>query len=225
MNKAIAVVGAIIVIIIVAAGAYVLTNGGIYSLNGSKNSANQSASKTSQYSTVATTTVVQAINKNTTMKAFSINISYNATVGNYLVNATGFTLYLYTPDTPNSGNSTCYGSCATYWPPVSYTANSLVLPPTLSASNFNTITRTDGTKQLTYMGYPVYYYAGDKVAGSVKGQGIQKIWYVLNVPQLIIPPKSTNNTSNTVKQTSVATTSAATTTAATTTTSGGYGYP
>ncbi len=189
MNKTMTVGVVILAIIVVAAGAYLLVKGGT----------NQKAANTSSYSTTqpatasttqqSTTTVAEVNNSNAT-EAYTVGIAYNATVGNYLVNATGWTVYLYTPDAPYSGKSTCYSTCATYWPPVSYTANSLVLPPTLNASNFNTIARTDGTDQLTYKGYPLYYYLGDRSAGSVKGQGVGKIWYVLNVPKLIIPNSS-----------------------------------
>jgi predicted lipoprotein with Yx(FWY)xxD motif len=216
MNTTMIIGAIVVVIVIVVGGAYLLTNGAIFAMNGTKGASGQGAANTSSLSTTVqpTTTVVTTISpgisanltvnstgNNSTLKAnatvnattnttksYTVNIAYNASVGgNYLVNATGWTMYLYTPDTPFSGNSTCYSSCATYWPVVHYTANSLVLPPTLNASDFNTIIRTDGTTQLTYKGYPVYYYLGDKAAGQTSGQGVMGIWYVFNVPQIMIP--------------------------------------
>ena len=72
-----------------------------------------------------------------------------------LTNAKGFTLYSFAPDTPAS--SKCYGSCAVYWPPVTgTTAAGQGLP-----GKVTTITRTDGSHQLTYNGHPLYTYIGD----------------------------------------------------------------
>jgi predicted lipoprotein with Yx(FWY)xxD motif len=83
-----------------------------------------------------------------------------------LTNAKGFTLYSFAPDTPTS--SKCYGSCAVYWPPVTGTiAAGQGLPGTVT-----TITRTDGTKQLTYNGHPLYTYIGDAAPGQAKGNNL-----------------------------------------------------
>ena len=72
-----------------------------------------------------------------------------------LTNANGLTLYSFAPDTPTA--SKCYGSCAAYWPPVTgTTAAGQRLP-----GKVGTITRTDGTQQLTYNGHPLYTYIGD----------------------------------------------------------------
>ena len=68
-----------------------------------------------------------------------------------LTNAKGFTLYSFAPDTPAS--STCYGSCAVYWPPVTGTAAGQDLPGKVA-----TITRTGGSHQLTYNGHSPYTY-------------------------------------------------------------------
>jgi predicted lipoprotein with Yx(FWY)xxD motif len=94
----------------------------------------------------------------------------SAAIGNYLANSTGFTLYIYSKDTPNSGNSSCYSTCATNWPPF-YSAN-IVVPSGLNASDFGTITRTGGSKQTTYNGYPLYYFIGDHAAGQTNGQNL-----------------------------------------------------
>ena len=59
---------------------------------------------------------------------------------NYLTDGNGITLYYYTLDT--NGQSACYGPCEKAWP--AFTADSFVVPSALNASDFGTITRSDG---------------------------------------------------------------------------------
>jgi predicted lipoprotein with Yx(FWY)xxD motif len=82
-----------------------------------------------------------------------------------LVDSNGMTLYWFVPDTSTKSN--CSGSCATYWPPVKgpLTAGSGV------TGTLGTITRSDGTKQATYLGHPLYTYIGDKSPGQATGNG------------------------------------------------------
>jgi predicted lipoprotein with Yx(FWY)xxD motif len=83
-----------------------------------------------------------------------------------LTNAKGFTLYSFAPDTPAS--SKCYGSCAAYWPPVTgTTAAGQGLPGKVA-----TITRTGGSRQLTYNGHPLYTYIGDTAPGQARGNNL-----------------------------------------------------
>ena len=91
-----------------------------------------------------------------------------ATIGGaaVLTNAKGFTLYSFAPDTPAS--SKCYGSCAVYWPPVTgTTAAGQGLP-----GRVTTITRTDGSHQLTSNGHPLYTYIGDTAPGQARGNNL-----------------------------------------------------
>jgi hypothetical protein len=77
--------------------------------------------------------------------------------------------------------STCSGACATAWPPLTVTGT-----PTAgtgaTATDLATITRTDGSKQVTYDGHPLYYFAGDKAAGQTNGEGSNGFgapWYLV----------------------------------------------
>ena len=84
-----------------------------------------------------------------------------------LTNAQGHTLYWFAIDTPTASN--CTGTCVTFWPPVKG-------PVTAAAGvslsgKFGTIKRSDGTLQATYMGHPLYTYAGDTSAGVAGGNG------------------------------------------------------
>ena len=48
----------------------------------------------------------------------------------------------------------------------------------LDSSDFATITRTDGSSQTTYKGWPLYYFAGDAKAGDINGDGLESVWFV-----------------------------------------------
>jgi predicted lipoprotein with Yx(FWY)xxD motif len=83
-----------------------------------------------------------------------------------LTNARGYTLYWFAPDSPNK--SACYGSCASYWPPV---AGNAAAGPGVTGK-VGTIDRTDGTTQATYDGHPLYTYIGDSAPGQNGGNNI-----------------------------------------------------
>jgi predicted lipoprotein with Yx(FWY)xxD motif len=100
-------------------------------------------------------------------------------VGKVLVAANGHTLYLFTAD--KGRESKCYGRCAGYWPPL------FAAKPTvgagLKASLLGTTKRRDGKLQVTYAGHPLYFFAQDKKAGQVNGQGFVHFggsWWVVS---------------------------------------------
>jgi predicted lipoprotein with Yx(FWY)xxD motif len=94
-------------------------------------------------------------------------------VGTVLVDAKGFTLYHYSPD--HNGVSTCTGTCAQTWPPL--TVASGTKPSGMSG--LGTTKRSDGTTQVTFKGEPLYTYSGDSAAGQANGQGIGGVWHVV----------------------------------------------
>lgn len=96
-------------------------------------------------------------------------------LGKIVTTADGSTVYLFTPDT--STTSACTGACAGSWPPVLVTGN-----PTaegIAAKLLGTVTRDDGTTQLTIAGHPVYRFAGDSKPGDTTGEGVGGKWFVL----------------------------------------------
>jgi len=101
-------------------------------------------------------------------------------VGSYLTGEDGKTLYTFTNDTKDSGKSTCNGDCATAWPPYLVDELDEVKPDSAITGKLALITRDDGKKQLSYKGWPLYYFANDKVAGDTKGQGLFGKWFVVN---------------------------------------------
>ena len=106
-----------------------------------------------------------------------INLGQNDTLDSFLVDGKGMTLYLFTKDTPNT--TVCYDKCATAWPPL-LTTGSPVAGEGVDASLLGTTDRTDGTVQVTYNGWPLYYYEKDKAAGDVVGQDVGGVWYVVS---------------------------------------------
>ena len=107
-----------------------------------------------------------------------VNTGKNDKFGSFLVDDKGMSLYLFTNDTPNT--PTCYSKCATFWPPLLTSGNAV--PGTgLDASKFGTVTRTDGGTQVTYNGWPLYYFAKDKAPGDVLGQGVTNNWYLVSL--------------------------------------------
>lgn len=101
----------------------------------------------------------------------------STSLGDVLVDATGRTLYLFTPDT--GGTSTCYGQCATAWPPL-LTSGTPVAGSGVDASLLGTTTRTDGSVQVTYAGHPLYYFAKDSAPGQTNGEGVGGVWYAVS---------------------------------------------
>jgi predicted lipoprotein with Yx(FWY)xxD motif len=88
--------------------------------------------------------------------------------GAFLTNASGRAVYLWAKDGMNM--SDCSGACASAWPPVPATGT-LTAAGSAKASDLGTITRSDGTKQVTYDGHPLYYFVGDSGPGKTAGQG------------------------------------------------------
>jgi len=127
--------------------------------------------------TQAAATAAQAPAAATPSGPAMVNIGTNATHGSILVDDKGMSLYLYTKDTPNT--STCYDKCATAWPALLTNGNA-VGGSGVDASKFGTTTRTDGTIQVTYNGWPLYYFAKDKQPGDVTGQGVGTVWYLVS---------------------------------------------
>jgi len=90
----------------------------------------------------------------------------SSSAGTFLTSGSGRAIYLWAKDT--GGMSACTGACASAWPPVTGTATAA---GSAKASDLGTITRSDGTKQVTYDGHPLYYFVGDSGPGTASGQG------------------------------------------------------
>jgi len=113
-------------------------------------------------------------------QAATVDVADAKGLGQIIVDASGRTLYLFAADT--GAASTCSGACASAWPPVNAPAS-----PTagtgLDPSLLGTTPRSDGNRQVTYNGHPLYTYVGDKKPGDTTGQGVTAFgagWFVLS---------------------------------------------
>lgn len=111
----------------------------------------------------------------------TVMASDNASMGQILTDANGMTLYIFKADQPNVSN--CYGDCATNWPPLLVADGET---PTAGAGvpgALGVIDRTDGTRQVTYDGMPLYYFFKDKAPGDTNGEGVKDVWFVVHTTE------------------------------------------
>jgi predicted lipoprotein with Yx(FWY)xxD motif len=103
-----------------------------------------------------------------------------SSLGSILVNSNGRTLYLFKADVGTQ--SACTDACVTKWPPL-LASGKPTAGTGLAASKLATITRSDGTRQITYNGHPLYLFVKDQKPGDVKGQGVSAFgaaWFALS---------------------------------------------
>ncbi len=132
-------------------------------------------STSNQTPTIPTSQNVAPTSKNTNT-APSDNIYKTATdvaKGDYLTDFQGMTLYIFDKDT--TGVSNCYSTCAVNWP--SYSSAAAI--PSQLPENITVVTRTDGSQQFAWKGMPLYYYAADKKAGDITGDGVDGVWHLV----------------------------------------------
>ena len=109
-----------------------------------------------------------------------------------VTNARGFTLYSFAPDTATA--SKCTGACAQIWPPVTgATAGQGV------TGKLGTISRSDGSKQVTYNGHPLYAYTADTAPGQANGNGLNVnggVWHEVTASGQAAPAGTSGGGSN-----------------------------
>ena len=114
----------------------------------------------------------------------NVKLATSPTLGPYLTDAGGNTLYIFARDVDGTNNCTS-ASCNPLWP-VYYEAT-VKVPKALNAADFATKTTADGRPQTTYKGWPLYYYAPAaggtntrETPGQTGGNGIGSVWHILN---------------------------------------------
>lgn len=121
----------------------------------------------------------------TAAKLDQVQIKSSDKYGQYLTNGSGRPLYLFTKDGQGAGGSNpevkCYDACAAAWPPAT-SASAPQASGEVSKDKLGTVKRKDGTMQVTYNGWPLYYFVKDKGAGAPAGQDLHAQggeWYLL----------------------------------------------
>lgn len=111
----------------------------------------------------------------------TVQVVNNPKYGQILVNSDGMTLYTNTVDTPENLRCTNL-ACTGFWPPYTVDAE-----PTASKDiqgSLGTITRPDGSKQVTYNQQPLYTFYLDKQPGDTQGNGFTDFggtWHVVTI--------------------------------------------
>ncbi|MDB5031742.1 MAG: hypothetical protein JWP71_2463 [Mucilaginibacter sp.] len=103
-----------------------------------------------------------------------LQLTTNAKLGAIITDNLGKSVYFFSKDA--AATSVCTGTCAVTWPPF-YKENPTI-GTGLDATDFGAITRTDGTKQTTYKGWPLYYYSLDVNMGDTNGDAFVNLWAV-----------------------------------------------
>ena len=107
----------------------------------------------------------------------TVKVATDPALGKILVDGAGKTLYLYSRD--EKGVSNCYDQCEARWPILRPTAGAAPTGAPDIDGVLGTITRKDGTMQVTYNEIPLYYFTPDEKAGDTKGQAVGGVWWIL----------------------------------------------
>ncbi len=166
--KKLAIPGAALVALIALAGC------------GSSKSSSTASSSASAYARAAAGTASTAASTTTAAGPGETILTKHSKLGTMLAAGPNkLTVYLFEAD--KGGRSACSGACAKAWPPVTTSGKPQASGSAVSAE-LGTITRSDGTKQVTYDGHPLYFFVKDGDAGDAYGEGSKAFgadWYVV----------------------------------------------
>jgi predicted lipoprotein with Yx(FWY)xxD motif len=107
----------------------------------------------------------------------TVLIVEHSNLGWVLAEANGMVVYTYGGDT-KGGSPTCTGACEALWPAV--TGSPAASPDVTLPGTLGTVSMSNGAKQITYNGYPLYTLKGAG-ALSTRGQGIEGKWHVIKM--------------------------------------------
>ncbi len=125
--------------------------------------------------TTAAATTTTAAATTTTAGGGATLAAVMSDLGPYLVAPNGLSLYLRVDDTATHSN--CGEGCTSTWPPFT---EEVTAGAGVDGSLLGTLDRGDGSIQVTYNGWPLYYYAGDQNPSDTNGQGLGGIWFLVD---------------------------------------------
>jgi predicted lipoprotein with Yx(FWY)xxD motif len=108
----------------------------------------------------------------------TVQVADHPELGKILTDGQGMTLYLFTPDDENVSN--CYDQCAVNWPPLLVEEGQEPAAGAGLTGELGITERTDGGRQVTYNGMPLYYWIQDNNPGDATGQDVGDVWYVVH---------------------------------------------
>ncbi|MFG2626478.1 hypothetical protein [Streptomyces sp. NPDC048473] len=164
---------------VIAVGLFAAAVGGCSNSSGTKPTASQSAGASHMAASGGSSASASA-SPSASVSASGTVASASSPLGTILVDGKGRTLYLWEADT--TSESTCSGECAKEWPPL-IVSGEPVAGKGVKAGLLGTTKRSDGSREVTYNGHPLYYFADDKKAGDTNGQKVNDAgaeWYVLD---------------------------------------------
>jgi predicted lipoprotein with Yx(FWY)xxD motif len=154
---------------------------GLLAACGSSNPSSPAAGSTTTSAATATASTPASVTASAAAASSSTVLKTEHTsLGTVLADAQGMTVYWFAAD--HGTTSACSGACAAAWPPVigmPKAAAGVTLTGTLG-----TITRSDGAKQATYNGHPLYTFKADSAPGQVNGNkvtGFGAAWYAITI--------------------------------------------
>ena len=112
---------------------------------------------------------------------YNVMLVNNSKSKTYLSDVNGKTLYYFKNDIAGTATadpqSNCIGQCLSMW--TIFDEQQVIAPSLLDENNFKEFTRADGDMQLSYKGRPLYYFSQDSQPGDIKGDGLNKLWYLV----------------------------------------------
>jgi predicted lipoprotein with Yx(FWY)xxD motif len=98
-------------------------------------------------------------------------------LGEVLVDGDGMVLYVF--DNDMQGESVCYDQCEQAWPPL-VSDGEVTAGEDVDDAMFGSVERQDGSQQVTYNDWPLYYFAQDAAPGDTNGQALNDVWWVVD---------------------------------------------
>ena len=118
----------------------------------------------------------------------TVKATLSDTYGPILATGDDIALYIFNKDTQDGASSACTDEeCTTEWQPLT-TSGAPAAGAGVIQSLLGTITREDGTLQVTYNGWPLYLFSGDSAAGTTNGQGMDNEWTLISPSGKAIQP-------------------------------------